>query len=116
MGQRKNLWPTLVRPMYRPALAGPIQGKGSTAETNRSQANNTTIRPANNALAGLTSQAGNSSFNVPHPLSSLYSWTIKQIQEFVSVDSFLEVYVPQHIGDTSLISKTVSPVVQAALF
>ena len=101
-------------PCNRPALAGPRQGKGSAARNNVSQATNTTIRPANNALAGLASQAGNSSFNVPHPLSSLYSWTIKQIQEFVSIDSFLEVYVPQHIGDAHLNSKSVSPVVQAA--
>ena len=107
-----QLW---LDPCNRPALAGPTQDKGSRAQANRPQATNTTIRPANNALAGLASQAGNSSFNVPHPLSFLSSWTIKQIQDFVSVDSFLEVYVPQHIGDTSLISKTVSPVVQASL-
>ena len=105
-----------LNPCNRPALAGPIQNKGSkdTAQAIWPQASQTTIRPANNALAGLASQAGNSSYNVPHPLSFLSSWTIKQIQEFVSVDSFLEVYVPQHIGDTGLNCKTVSPVVHAA--
>ena len=95
---------------------GPNQGTGSRAKTKRPHATKNTNRPANNALASLACQAGTSSFNMPHPLSFLSSWTIKQIQEFVSVDSFLEVYVPQHIGDTGLTYKTVSPVVQAALF
>ena len=105
-----------LNPCNRPALAGPIQNKGSndTAQAIRPQASQSIIRPANNALAGMVSQVSNCSFNMPHPLSSLNSWTIKQIHEFVSVDSLLEVYVPQHIGESGLNFKTASPVVHAA--
>ena len=114
---RENLfgqyWPT---PCNRPALASPRQNKGSNdmAQANRLKACDPILNPANIALAGMVSQVRNSSFNVPHPLSFLNSWTIKQILEFVSVDSLLEVYVPQHIGESGLNYNTASPVVHAA--
>ena len=77
----------------------------------RQQTNNAIIRPANKVLAGLACQnevslARTSSFNVFHPFSSLSSWTIKQIQEFVSVDSFLEVFVLQQTGNDLEFRKT----------
>ena len=111
-----QLWP---EPCDRPTKVSLTHKNGSKAQANRPQANNAIIRPANNVLAGLAcqtgaSQAGNSSFNMPHPSSSLFSWTVKQIQEFVSVDSFLEVYVLQQIGNANLESRNASLGVQAA--
>ena len=102
----------------RLALASPSLKKGNkhATQTNRSKGSHTTLRPANNELAGRLSQVSNSSFNMPHPFSYLNSWTIKQILKFVSVDSLMEVYVPQHKGESGLNYKTASTVVHAAHF
>ena len=103
-----QLWPA---PCDRPAKAGLTQKYDSKAKVKRPRANNTIIRPANEALADLASQsktslAGTSSSNMCHPFSSLSSWTVKQIQEFVSVDSFLEVCVLQQSGNDLEFRKT----------
>ena len=103
-----QLWP---EPCDRPVKTGLTQKFGSKVKAKRPQTNNATIRPANKALAGLACQteaiqAGTSSFNVFHPFSSLSSWTIKQIQEFVSVDSFQDVCVLKQSGDDLQCRKT----------
>ena len=103
-----QLW---LPPCDRPAKVGRTQKYGSKAKVKRLSANNTTIRPANKALADLASQseaslAGTSSSNMCHPFSSLSSWTVKQVQEFVSVDSFLEVCVLEQSGNDLNLRKT----------
>ena len=112
MGQRENLWTTVASPCDRPAKVGLKQKYGSKAKVKRPRANNTIIGPANKDLAGLASQcdeaslAGTSSYNLCHPFSSLSSWTVKQVQEFVSVDSFLEVCVLEQNGNDLNLRKT----------
>ena len=103
-----QLW---LPPCDRPAKAGRSQKYGK-AKVKRPRANNTIIGPANKDLAGLASRcdkaslAGTSSYNLCHPFSSLSSWTVKQVQEFVSVDSFLEVCVLQQSGNDLEFRKT----------
>ena len=96
-----QLWP---EPCDRPVKTGLTQKYGGKVKAKRPMTYNAIIRPANKALADLAchdevSLVGTSSFNMFHPFSSLSSWTIKQIQEFVSVDSFLEVFVLQQTGN-----------------
>ena len=103
-----QLW---LPPCDKPAKVGQSQKYGK-AKVKRPRANNTIIGPANKDLAGLASQsgkaslAGTSSYNLCHPFSSLSSWTIKQVQEFVSVDSFLEVCVLEQNGNDLQSRKT----------
>ena len=74
---------------------------------------NIIIRPANSALAGKVKQVSSSSYTVP-PSFSFSSWTIKQIHEFVSIDSLTAVYVTHHTGESDLKIKAASTNVQVA--
>ena len=60
------------------------------------------VCPANNALACQVRRVSTSSSNVSHPTS--FSWTINQINEFVSVDSLIEIFVQKHMGEPDLLS------------
>ena len=71
------------------------------------------IGPGNNALLGKVSRVSTSSSNLFHPTS--FSWTINQINEFVSVDSLIVIFVQKHMGEPDLLSKSGSAVVHAAL-
>ena len=112
LGDKRILGQLWIPPCDRPAKAGRTQKYGSKAKVKRPRANNTIIGPANKVLAGLARQcgeaslAGTSLYNLCHPFSSLSSWTVKQIQEFVSVNSFLEVYILQQIGNANLESRS----------
>ena len=60
------------------------------------------IRPGNNALLGQVSRVSNSSSDLYHPTSLV--WTIDNIKEFVSIDSLMIICVQQQKG------KSTSPV------
>ena len=54
------------------------------------------IGPGNNALLGQVSRVSNSSSDIFHPTSLV--WTIDQIKEFVSIDSLMIVHVQNQMG------------------
>ena len=102
-------WPL---PTDRPILASLSKNHGGTAQAIQLQASQL-INPANSALAGRVSQVSTSSSNVPHPLS-FSEWTIKQIHEFVSIDSLTAVYVTHYTGESDLKIKAASTNVHVA--
>ena len=102
-------WPTFTD---RPSLDSLYNSNYEPALAIQPQANQT-IRPANNALAGRVNQVSSSSYTVS-PFFSFSSWTIKQIHEFVSIDSLTAVYVTHHTGESDLKIKAASTNVQVA--
>ena len=75
------------------------------------------LAPANSALAGIASQVGSSSSSASYQPFSFSDWELKQIHEFVSIDSLLVVYVQDHTGELDsepLGSKATSPTVHVA--
>ena len=106
MGQKLYFWWTLDQPIMA------SQPTNSSALATQLQASQI-LKPANKALAGKVSRVSNSSSNMSHP-SSFFVWTIKQTYEFVSVDSLINVYVLQYMGESGLCIKTASALVPAA--
>ena len=71
------------------------------------------VRPANSALTGRVSRVSTSTTNSFHPNSFL--WTINQINEFVSVDSLIEIFVQHNnVAESDLLSKSDSAVEHVA--
>ena len=117
MGPQGYFWPTWPSPTFWPALASlsknPSKGNVGTAQAIQQQASQLMVSPANSALAGVVSKVSTSSYNMSH-MCFFSNWTIKQIHEFVSVDSLMAVYVTQHMGESGLNIKTASTLVHAA--
>ena len=100
-------------PLDKPSMASPTHDHGMHTQAIRPGASQSShnhgrqtqairqracqpLMPANSAWAGTTSQVSSSSSNASSPFS-FSDWTIKQIHEFVSIDSLSRLFMSKII-------------------